>query len=1289
MQTIGSRVFNRSRKCLRLAILFGLLAVIAAAASNPGVAQTASFRYGIAVLGGGFNSPQSVAVDSSGNVYVADALGVKEMPAGCVSSNCVTVLGGTGLLGPTAVQVDRNGNVYDGSPGGVSEMPPGCVSPSCVTVLGEGLPDPTGLAVDGSGNVYVADSPNFSYAGAVKKMTPNCTSLSCVTALDGGFTSPSGVAVDGSGNIYVVGAAVQEMPAGCTSPSCVTTLGGGWGSLDSGVAVDGSGNIYVTDYGDNTVKEMPAGCASSSCVTVLAGGFTFPYGVAVDGSGNVYVADYGNGADGAVKEIMTGGVNFNTVPVGATSTAIPITFTFNSAGSLNSTTPYQVLTQGAKNLDFNAAATQGSNACNGTTAYTAGNTCTVNVTFTPTVPGTRYGAVELLNAGGSAIATAYLQGTGVGPQVNFLPGTQSVIANASNNGLSSPWNVAVDAIGNVYIADGNYNLHTGTNSSQVLKETLSGGSYTQSVVANAANNGLNSPGAVAVDGSGNVYIADSDNNRVLKEMPSASGYTQSVVADQADNGVGDPTGVAVDGSGNVYIADYNNCRVLKETLSAGGYTQSVVASWENCTTYPYGMAVDGGGNVYFVDYWNDQVLKEALSAGGYTQSVVESDATTRISGQTGVAVDGSGNVYIADYPNGRVLKETLSAGSYTQSVIANDADNGIGDPGGVAVDGSGNVYVTGPGFLRVWKEDFADPPSLTFATTAYGATSADSPQTVTLENVGNAPLSFPIPATGNNPSTSANFTLNSGASACQVEGSGTSTEATLAPGAYCDLYISFTPEAVGTLSGSVVLTDNNLNAAAPGFASQSIALNGTAIQATQTINFPNLGTQTVGVPLTLSATASSGLAVSFTSTTTSICTVSGDHATFIASGTCTIAANQAGNADYAPATQVTQSIVVNPSLAATLTSPTPGLGTTLGTTNVAFQWTTVGAATDYQLNLSAVAPGQSELFLYKGTATTATAPSIPGKSAEVYATRYTKISGVWQSNSYVYYESGPRLAALTSPTPGLGTILGPTGVTFKWTTGAEVADYQLNLSAIGQGQSELFVYKGTATSAVVPTLPANGATVYATLYSKINGAWQSIAYQYTESGTPTPATLTSPTPGLTTILGTASVLFQWTAGGGATEFQLNLSATTPGASDLFLYKGTSSSATVPTLPAHGVTVYATLYSKIKGTWQSNSYVYTESGSPTLAALTSPAPGLATILGTSNVLFQWSAGTSASLYQLNLSKVAPGNSELFLYKGTALSATDPALPANGVKVYARLYSKIDGVWLFNDYVYTEQ
>jgi len=81
--------------------------------------------------------------------------------------------------------------------------------------------------------------------------------------------------------------------------------------------------------------------------------------------------------------------------------------------------------------------------------------------------------------------------------------------------------------------------------------------------------------------------------------------------------------------------------------------------------------------------------------------------------------------------------------------------------------------------------------------------------------------------------------------------------------------------------------------------------------------------------------------------------------------------------------------------------------------------------------------------------------------------------------------------------------------------------------------------------------------------------------------------------------------------------------------------------------------------------------------------------LGTVLGTRNVEFEWSAGDGVSLYQLNLSAIAAGASDLYLYKGSALSTMALSLPGNGVKIYARLWSKIDGAWQYNDYVYTEQ
>jgi hypothetical protein len=376
---------------------------------------------------------------------------------------------------------------------------------------------------------------------------------------------------------------------------------------------------------------------------------------------------------------------------------------------------------------------------------------------------------------------------------------------------------------------------------------------------------------------------------------------------------------------------------------------------------------------------------------------------------------------------------------------------------------------------------------------------------------------------------------------------------------------------------------------------------------------------------------------------------------------------------------------------ATLTTPTPGLSTLLGSSNVNFQWTAGTGVSLYQLSLSVIGPGQSELFMFKGAATSATATTLPAKGQIVYARLSSEIGGVWQSNDYQYTESGTTSAALlTSPAPGLGTVLGSNNVTFQWTAGTGVNLYQLNLGST-LGASDLYLYKGTATSTTVPSLPANGQIVYARLYSRINGVWVYDDYQYyndngySAGGTAAAAALQSPTPGQGTVLGTSNVPFQWSTGTGVMLYQLTLSAVTPGASDLFLFKGSATSANVPTLPSNGALVYARLSSYINGAWQHNDYVYSESGSTSAAVLISPTPGLGTILGSSNVQFQWSAGTGVALYQLNLSTVAPGKSELFIYKGSATTTVAPALPGNGVTVYARLYSKINGVWQFNDYV----
>jgi NHL repeat len=264
-------------------------------------------------------------------------------------------------------------------------------------------------------------------------------------------------------------------------------------------------------------------------------------------------------------------------------------------------------------------------------------------------------------------------------------------------GLYAPEAVAVDGSGDVFIAD------TGNDRVVVDKPNGTGG-YIQSVVTTD----LSSPLGVAVDGSGDVFIADTLNNRVLVEKPNGSGgYTRSVVD---RTGLLRPWGVAVDGSGDVFIADAGNHRVLVDKPNGshgytGAYNQSVVATG---LSSPLGVAVDGSGDVYITDNDSQRVLLDKPNGiGGYTQSVIND---TGLTSPFGVAVDGSGDVYIGDFD--RVLVDTPNGtGGYAQSVVL----TGLNFATGVAVDGSGNVFVGEVNRARV-VEHAAARASLTYPT---------------------------------------------------------------------------------------------------------------------------------------------------------------------------------------------------------------------------------------------------------------------------------------------------------------------------------------------------------------------------------------------------------------------------------------------------------------------------------------------------------------------------------------------------------------------------------------------
>ena len=479
----------RSHRLVITLFIISLLALVCLPAS----AQTPTAHAGgVSTLGGGFNQPQGVAVDSSGNVYVADTQNnaVKQIPPGCTASSCVVTLAtaytsGGGFNQPAGVALDSGGNVYVADTGNNAvKQIVAAGGYTTVNTLASvytqagGFVSPNGVAVDPSGNIYVADNAN----GVMKEIVA-AGGYTTVKLLSSKIANHTGVAIPpytdmviyavGSPNYSGVTGSVVEMHYMYLGSDTVTVLFSGFAN-PMGLAVNSSGNVYVADTGNNAVKQSPSGCGASSCFNTLGSGFSSPYGVAVDGSGNVYVADTGNNA---VKEITTGGaVLLPATAVGSTSAAMTVAFTFDTGGQIGAPV---VLTLGATGLDFTDATT-GSCTTNGTShVYNAGDTCAVNVTFKPKYPGQRMGAVQLTTTGGTVIATNLVYGTGTGPLVTFPSNTT---VNTLGSGFSTPMGVAVDSSGNVYVADSSHNA---------VKQIVAAGGY-QTV--NTLGSGFSEPG---------------------------------------------------------------------------------------------------------------------------------------------------------------------------------------------------------------------------------------------------------------------------------------------------------------------------------------------------------------------------------------------------------------------------------------------------------------------------------------------------------------------------------------------------------------------------------------------------------------------------------------------------------------------------------------------------------------------------------------------------------------------------------------------------------------------------
>jgi sugar lactone lactonase YvrE len=508
------------------------------------------------------------------------------------------------------------------------------------------------------------------------------------------------------------------------------------------------------------------------------------------------------------------GVFSTPQPVGVATSDLSVTVTAQAAGSVATV---EVLTMGAPNLDFTVGGTGSTCPTAVMSVGTNPSTCKEAVVFKPTAPGVRLGAVVLLDSSKNVLATTYLSGTGLGGlgvlnsgNVLAMAGVYRKFTSTQDNipatqaNLNQPASIVLDGAGNMYIADSTHNKIRMVTAPVAPAAVGVISTYAGTGAANyLGDNGkatkatLDTPSGVAMDGAGNLYIADSNNNVIRKITPS-TGVITTVAGTGTGGYSGDnaaatlaelnlPKGITVDASGNLYIADTDNQRIRKVdaatgiittiagdgTLSGkadgkGTYTGDGGAAGSAGLSLPYTVAFDTAGNMYIPDSANNVIRMVAATNGAITAASKISTVVGFTPGNPGnfgdgglataallnspfaVAVDAAGNIYVADTQNARIRKVNAASGIINSLII-----NGTGStlapgattpsavqifaPIGLFLDGAGNLYFADFYYMLV-EEIKSNQSILNFTQNTVQVGSQSAVQVQKVENDGNAPL---------------------------------------------------------------------------------------------------------------------------------------------------------------------------------------------------------------------------------------------------------------------------------------------------------------------------------------------------------------------------------------------------------------------------------------------------------------------------------------------------------------------------------------------------------------------
>lgn len=483
-------------------------------------------------------------------------------------------------------------------------------------------------------------------------------------------------------------------------------------------------------------------------------------------------------------------------------------------------------------------------------SYAMGATCSPQVEFVPRAPGERRGAILFLDSSHNVLGEQPLYGIGTGSVAVFTVATINTIAGngqwlytgdmvlAINAPIFLPSGVAVDTAGDVYLADsGNNRIRLVNASTQIISTVAGTGSPGSSGDGGPATSAsLSTPGALLLDGAGDLYIADSGNHAVRK-LSLVTGKLTTVAgqlgrAGYTGNGglatnamLNTPEGLAFDNVGNLYIADTKN-NAIREIDAATGVIRTVAGTGAAgfggdgglgtaaLLNAPWGIATDVASNLYITDLNNNRIRK--LSGGNITTIMGDGTGALATDGQpafstpiynpAAVAIDVAGNLYVADSGHNVVRKvnaltgvSTIVAGNVSPSFTGDRGPAtaaGIYGPYALALDSAGNVYVADIFHHRI-REILTAQSTLSYPAIRVGRTSA--PQQETIENDGNAPLAWSSFA------PDVNSTVSTTTTTCAL-GTPLSTDTT------CSIGAEFFPQVTGSsVTANIQLLSNAVN----------------------------------------------------------------------------------------------------------------------------------------------------------------------------------------------------------------------------------------------------------------------------------------------------------------------------------------------------------------------------------------------------------------------------------------------------------------------------------------------